>query len=138
MTYESATPTLALLTREQVSLRLDLTPASVDGLVKSGELSPVRVSSGNDRRFWPDEIMAYALHAAVSADERQPAQQVAAEPDPPADTTVVIPPVSRRNRHPSWPPFTGPVEHPVRAYIAFAHRQDLVNYLRRRAEVDLD
>jgi len=138
MTNESAAPTMALLTREQVGLRLDLTPASVDGLVKSGELSPVRVSSGNDRRFWPDEIMAYALHAAMSEDGRQSALQVVSEPDRARDTTVVNPTVSRPGRQPSWPPFTGPIEHRVPAYIAFARRQDLVNYLRRRAEVDLD
>ena len=76
MTSLSAS-TPALLTREQVGRRLDLTPQSVDGLVRSGELSPV-------------------------------------------------------------PPFTGPTERRVPAYIAFADRDHLVTYLRQRAEAELD
>ena len=43
----------------------------------------------------------------------------------------------RLPRHPAWPPFTGPIEHHIQSYIAFADRDHLVNYLRRRALVEL-
>jgi hypothetical protein len=137
MSYHHDAPTLALLTREEVGLRLNLTPRLVDGLVKTGELSPVRVSSGTDRRFWPDEILAYALHASITEDAAADAQRrhgLTAEPEVEA---AVKPRAGRAARHPAWPPFTGPTEHRVPAYIAFADREHLVNYLRRRAQVEL-
>ena len=147
MTSLSAS-TPALLTREQVGRRLDLTPQSVDGLVRSGELSPVLVSTGGERRFWPDEIMAYALHASISDDPGSSPQWI----DPgavrgPAETPRPLVAIARRvelarngrkSRQPAWPPFTGPTERRVPAYIAFADRDHLVTYLRQRAEAELD
>jgi len=129
-------PTLALLTREEVGARLNLAPRLVDGLIKSGELSPVRVSGGSDRRFWPDEVIAYALRAAITEDAAANARRTAgaavaaAEPVAKART-------GRLPRHPAWPPFTGPIERHIQSYIAFADRDHLVNYLRRRALVEL-
>ncbi|HLY15222.1 MAG TPA: hypothetical protein VKR24_12805 [Candidatus Limnocylindrales bacterium] len=129
--------TPALLTREQVGVRLDLTPARVDRLVASGELSSVRVSSGNDQRFWPDEVIAYALRAEICTDVSvaQPGSEA-----PQAEAAVAAPIRLQRGRlprRPAWPPFTGPVERHVPAYIAFAHRDDLVRYLRRRALIEV-
>ena len=137
MNHQHDAPTLALLTREEVGIRLNLTPHLVDGLVKSGDLSPVRVSSGSDRRFWPDEIIAYALRASISADagadnQYRPGLSLGPEIQAPAK-----PRNGRQARHPAWPPFTGPVERHVPAYIAFADRDHLVKYLRRRALVEV-
>jgi hypothetical protein len=137
MNHHHDAQTLALLTREEVGIRLHLAPRLIDGLVKSGELSPVRVSSGSDRRFWPDEIIAYALHASITADAAADARRradVAGEPDV---APAIKPHPGRQPRHPAWPPFTGPVERHVPAYIAFSDRDHLVNYLRRRALVEL-
>jgi len=146
MTYATAS-TLALLTREQVGDQLHLTPHSIDGLVQSGELSPVLVSTGGERRFWPDEIMAYALHAAISADAGACPEQVPDRSDrrpafaPPARVTaartVSLVRNGRKTRQPAWPPFTGPTGRLAPAYIGFADRDDLETYLRHRAEVEL-
>jgi hypothetical protein len=141
MTSPSA-PIPALLTSEQVGQQLDLTPVSIDGLVRSGELSPVLVSSGGERRFWPDEVMAYALHAAISAEGAAPTAAVATGPGSvsaaplpsPGEITRALARHGRKDRHPAWPPFTGPTERRVPAYIAFADRDHLVRYLRHRAE----
>jgi hypothetical protein len=140
--------TPALLTREQVGLRLELTPQSVDGLVRSGELSPVQVSTGGERRFWPDEIMAYALHASIGHDpdssppwiDRQAVRRMAETRRPLVASArrVELARNGRKSRHPAWPPFTGPTERRVPAYIAFADRDHLVTYLRHRAEAELD
>jgi hypothetical protein len=146
MTYPSAS-TPDLLTREQVGLRLDLTPQSVDGLVRSGELSPVRLSSVAERRFWPDEIMAYALRTAIDTEAVPSLDQLRARSERPltsappalatAARTVALVRNGRKSRHPAWPPFTGPTRRPAPAYIGFADRDDLVTYLRHRAEVEL-
>ncbi len=149
MTYPAASP-LGLLTREQVGVRLDLSPKSVDGLVKSGELSPVLVSTGGERRFWPDEIMAYALHAEIAADTRpwtrHPSAGSERGPVSSSSTPAASVPSAgradrarngRKSRQPAWPPFTGPTERRVHAYIAFGDRAHLVSYLRQRAEVEL-
>jgi len=139
--------TPALLTREQVGLQLDLTPQSVDGLVRSGELSPVLVSTGGERRFWPDEVMAYALHASISDDPGLPeridpaaVRGLAMQQRPLVVTArrLELARNGRKSRQPAWPPFTGPTERRVPAYIAFADRDHLVTYLRHRAAAELD
>ena len=137
MSHQHDAPTLALLTREEVGVRLNLAPRLVDSLVKSGVLSPIRVSRGSDRRFWPDEVIAYALRAAINEDAAADARRLAGAPEAAPAEPVAKARKGRLPRHPAWPPFTGPIEHHIQSYIAFADRDHLVNYLRRRALVEL-
>jgi hypothetical protein len=137
MSNQPDAPILALLTREEVGIRLNIAPRLVDGLVTSGELSPVRVSRGSDRRFWPDEIIAYALRASITDEAVAEARRGGSLAAELAVAPVATPRSRRQPRHPAWPPFTGPTEHHVPAYISFADRDHLVKYLRRRALVEL-
>ena len=142
-------PILVLLTREEVGARLNLAPRLVDGLIKTGDLKPVLVSGGSDRRFWPDEVIACALRASINEDAAADARRLAGTlPAAGAEAAAGMPsaagadPVARKRigrpaRHPAWPPFTGPIERHIQSYIAFADRDHLVNYLRRRALVEL-
>ncbi len=145
MTNQANASMISLLTRDQVCLELDLPPRSVDLLVETGQLSPVRVSAGTDLRFWPDEIMTYALRAALKADARASTGLV---PTPEAAPTTrsqgpapehwgqAAARSGRRIRRPAWLPFTSPVQHAKRAYIAFADRDHLVSYLRQRSDAE--